>query len=648
MNRMPRNTVADWIAEVSAPAARAKLEGLMPDRLLRAELPPLDAGGGELAKVKQQVSADLAPFDAMHVLACLVATTMFSRPDVYSELDEDSGAVIEWVASILLERVSPLPTAEPAPPPKMAEAIQRTLDRTRGITLQTIMAAKRREDEATTPLDAIAAGVEMHDAISRWPGYAKQASALLAALAEEEEVAEFLRGELGFDLGQALKLEDAVGRLLTDRFNAHGERTADFVNQFEEHLDADPDSFPEVLRVASPEERTRRAHWLLAQEAFSERLRNGLLITAEDLAAEATSDVEVADAFLSALSTGFGDTKGTAALTGRNVVRARPFVRDGEGHYLLTLVGNLLWGIRPLVEAAIKSDPSIFHIYESARSKYVEQEAAAYLRQALKVDEVWNNVCYWLDGKRYEVDVIAIVDGVCIVCEVKSGDLSAKAWRGRKAELRRDLEALLGRGSEQCGRLAGKLDNGHPPEFTDRDTGKPVSIPLDAVVRVEAAVVTLEPLGFIGLVFPHLRAAGFLGEDEPPWVVSLYDLGAVADCTAYTAQFTSYVRHRRTLDERVSFVDECDLWMLHLRETLDFSLVKGPNLYVDGRSDELNKAWMFGQRLPTMKLDTASKRRLRKLDRTRPQGFVTAGEDTITECQRGRRPRVRVFSSRAR
>jgi hypothetical protein len=83
--------------------------------------------------------------------------------------------------------------------------------------------------------------------------------------------------------------------------------------------------------------------------------------------------------------------------------------------------------------------------------------------------------------------------------------------------------------------------------------------------------------------------------------------------------------------------------MLHLRETSDFNPVKGREVMVDGRSDDLNKVWMFGGRRPAMKLDKSSKRRLRELDRKRPQGFVTAGEAVIAEVQRGRRPQVRTF-----
>jgi hypothetical protein len=643
VSKQPRPTVADLIAGIPASAARAKAESAMPARLMRAELPPLDARPGDLAKIKQEVAADLAPYEAIHVLACIVIQGMFSRPEIYSELDDDTAAVIEYVASILLERPSPLPTVDPAPPPTMSGPIQRTLDRVRGMTVQTIMGAKRREAEAKTPLEAIAAGVEMHDAISRWPGYADQARALLTELATDDDVATFLRGKLGFDLHQAIKLEDGVGRLLTDRYNKHGERTAEFIGQLEEQIDAHPDAFPEMLRVSSAEERTKRGMWLLAQEHFSERLRNDLLITAEDLTAKAGIAIEIANAFLRAFSMEFGDTKGTTILTGRNLVRARPFVSDGEGRYLLTLAGNLLWGIRPTVEAAIKTDKTAFHAYEAARSTYVEQQAAGHFRKALKTDQVWTNVWYWLDGKRYEADVIAVVDNVCMVAEVKSGDMSEKAWRGRKAELRRDLQALLGESSEQCGRLAAEVRAGQVPDFIDRTTQEPVPIPLQGVTRVEAVVVTLEALGFVGLLFPHLRAAGLFGDGEPPWVVSLYDLGAVAACSAYTPQFTSYVRRRRTLDERVSFMDECDLWMLHLRETLDFSLVKGREVMVDGRSDDLNKVWMFGARWPTMKLDKSSKRRLRELDRKRPSGFVAAGEAVIAELQRGRRPNVRTF-----
>jgi hypothetical protein len=100
-------------------------------------------------------------------------------------------------------------------------------DRTRGITMQTMMDAKRREDEAATPMDAIAACVAMHDATSRWPGYADQAAALITALAAEKDIETYLRAELGFDFDQVLDLEVAAGRILKDRVNEHGERTAE-------------------------------------------------------------------------------------------------------------------------------------------------------------------------------------------------------------------------------------------------------------------------------------------------------------------------------------------------------------------------------------------------------------------------------------
>ncbi len=625
--------------------ARAQARQGLPDRLLRAELPPLDARPADLARLKQEVARDLAPFEAMHVLAWLVVTGgIFTRREIYSELNDDSAAPIEYVASILLERGSPQPTGGAEPPAAMSGAIQRTMDRTRGITMQRIMAARRREEQAQSPLEAITAAVEVHDAISRWPGYADQERALLEELSGESDVATSLRATAGFDIAQALMLENAVGDLLTRRFNEHGERTAELVNDHEAALDSRLAAAAGGQRSGrQQEERAERGASLLAQEYFSERLRDALLIAGPELADEAEVDVATAEAFLRSFSVSFGDTKGTTILSGRNIVRSRPFIADGEGRYLLTFPGNLLWGIRPFAETVLKRDREAFHAYEGVRSSYAERETAAHLRKALKTDQVWTNLWYWLDGVRYEADVVACVDDLCVVVEVKSGHMSDRAWRGRKTEVRRDLEALLGRSSTQCGRLVRELRGGRIPRFVERSTSEPISISLEHIDRVEAVVVTLESLGFSGLASRHLRAAGLLGADEPPWVVSLFDLGAVAACTAYTPQFTSYVRRRRQLDERVAFLDECDLWMLHLRETLDFSLVRGPSLLIEGRSDDLNKAWMFGDRQPTMKLDKSSKRRLRELDRKRPPGFVAAGEDIIAEMQAGRRPKVKVF-----
>ncbi|MTD43635.1 hypothetical protein GKE82_04775 [Conexibacter sp. W3-3-2] len=615
----------------------------MPDALKRAHLPALDAGPREISQIKRAITADLEPFDAMHVLACIAATEMFSRPDIYTELDADSAATIEYVASILLERGTPDPIGSPGDDVAMSRAIQQTLDRTRGITMQAIFSAREREKSAQDPIEAIAATVEVHDAISRWPGYAQQAESLLAHLGQDDEIASCLQSVLGFDIAQALELEDAVGRLLTRRMNAHGERTASLANEVHESIARSADGSATDAALVDARLAFARGMRLIADEHFSVKLRDALLVTPTDLAEEAGMDQSLAEAFLDCFASRFGDTKGTNLMTGRNQVRRRPFVSDGTGRYLLTLPGNLLWELRPRIEEALKRTPPMFHRYEATRSRYVETTAAAHVAKALKTDQVWTNACYWLDGIRYEADVIAVIDDLCVIVEAKAGAMAGTSWRGRKADLSRDLQDLLGKSSEQCARLAAELDGGLSPSFFDRNTNEPIAIPVAAATRVESVVVTLEGLGFVGLVFPKLREAGLLGDGEPPWVVSLYDLGAVADNSTYAPQFTSFIRRRRTLDERVEFLDECDLWMMHLRETLDFSSIRGQAILVEGRSDPLHRTWMFGARPPTMKLDKAAKRRLRELDRKRPSGFLSAGEQVVAEAQRGRRPNVQAF-----
>jgi hypothetical protein len=607
----------------------------MPTALRRAHLPALNAGPGDIAQIKKAIASELEPFDAIHVLACMGATQIFSRPDTFSELEADSAATIEYVASILLERESPAPVGEAGNDVAMSAAIQQTLDRTRGITMHAVFSARAREQHAQDPIEAIAAAVEVHDAISRWPGYAHQARELLAVLGEDNDIAQYLRSTLGFDITQALVLEESVGRLLAERYNAHGQQTATTANDLTESLTG-----PTEL-AASVDPRAHLA--IIAREHFSVRLKQALLISAREVAAESGVDALVAESFLRSFASHFGDTKGTNLMTGRNQVRRRPFVADGEGRYLLTLPGNLLWELRPRIEEELKQCSPLFHTYETARSRYVERAAAAHLRKALKTDQVWTNAVYWLDGDRYEVDVIAVIDDLCVIIEAKAGAMTGRSWRGRKADLLRDLRDLLGKGSRQCARLASELSVGQSPVFSDKLTKVPLDIPVGDATRVESVVVTLEGLGFNGLVFPKLREAGLLGSDEPPWVVSLYDLGTVAHSSSYTPQFTSFIRRRRTLDDRVEFLDECDLWMMHLRETLDFASVRGQLILVEGRSDPLHQTWMFGARPPTMRLDKAAKRRLRELDRKRPAGFVAAGEEVIAAAQRGRRPNVQTF-----
>jgi hypothetical protein len=636
--------VRDFLQGMQPSPAREQLARTLPDRLLRAEFPSPTAQVKDVVAMKRDIVADLAPYPALRILAGIILPLAFGRKETYSELDEESAATVEYLASILLERPSAEPTAEPRSEEDMNAAIQRSLDRVRGITIRTVMDGRRREEETQEPLERIAIAVSVHDAISRWPGYAHQARQLADQLAADQTVAEFLRGTLGFDISQALILEDAATKLLETQFNAHGKQVAESVNALLDELEANPDAVPEHLRVRDEEERARRSQWLLAQAFFAEPLAESLSITTEELATQAKVDRAVAQAFLTAFSCSFGDTRGTSLLTGRTLVRQRPFIAMGEGRYLMTAPGNLLWAIRPTVEAAIKPDNSVFDTYEKSRSAHVEQRAAQLLGEALRTTDLWTNLAYTLDGATYEADVLATIDDVAIVVEAKGGALTDNAKRGRKRELKRELAALLGKSSTQALRLSEELQAGRVPEFHDRASGARVHVDLLDVRRVEAVVVTLEALGHIASKTDELRRAGLLTGVDPPWTVSLYDFEAIAQCCAHAAELTLYISRRRSLDERLEFIDECDLWMLHLRETLDVTGVNGRVLLVNGRSDPLNRALMFDDRMPTMKLDKSAKRRLRESDRKRLPGFISIGEEAIVAAQRGRRPQVRVFN----
>ena len=71
---------------------------------MRAEMPQLDARPADLARINQRAAADLGPFDAIHVLACLIVTAgIFTRKEIYSELNDDSAAAM--IVCIVIPRV---------------------------------------------------------------------------------------------------------------------------------------------------------------------------------------------------------------------------------------------------------------------------------------------------------------------------------------------------------------------------------------------------------------------------------------------------------------------------------------------------------------------------------------------------------------
>jgi hypothetical protein len=204
-----------------------------------------------------------------------------------------------------------------------------------------------------------------------------------------------------------------------------------------------------------------------------------IAVTPRTLAAAASVRVSSATAFLRLFSLTLGSTKvRRPGFSGRHEIRHRPFIQFDGDHFFPVVAENLLWAIRPRLEASLKGDSEAWDRYQARRARFLERQAGGVLRRALQPDSLHTNVLFVVDDESaiYEADLLALVGDVCVVGEVKSGALSDQTRRGRRRELAQDLQSLLGKAAQQVARLEIALASSKPVAFRDRETGAELSI----------------------------------------------------------------------------------------------------------------------------------------------------------------------------
>jgi hypothetical protein len=591
-----------------------------------------------IAAIRRTIAEDLEPFDAFHIIGTLMVVSLVHS----SDNDFEPAPTTEYVASILLERTDGNRLRPQLQEPEKNAAIQRTLDRVRGLTLYGLHAGWRSAGSADTPLRAIAETVKTSDTVNRWPGYEPQLVEFLSWVVADPVVSKALSEQVGFDGREALACDRAIRELVHRRFFEWRDHVPEAIAAAEELWDSGRREVPPGLEVGGPgRSREQRHWWLVAQYLTSEHLIDVLSFDADELAEAAGLDRQVAASFIDCFSCPWGSSRGLTLVRGRSLVRRRPLLRHVDGRAHPTAHGNLLWAIRPAVEEALKLDRPAFEVYQQRRAQRCEQDAERWLATALRPDFSHTNLSYIGDGVAGEADVLQRVDDLLLVVEVKSGVLSEAAYSGRTAALKSDLKALIGRSAAQASRLRNAAEEHVELRFIDRATRTPISVDFEGVARVQTVVVTLEDLAPALARPDRLIAAGIVEGDVPlPWVVSLFDLQVIALSTEFPAQLTTYMTVRAQLDPRAEWPGEDDLWLTHLLANLSFKKVDTDRFMVDGRTDLLAKQWMEQRPAPRSDLPKATRKAMRRLSRKRPANWLRETEIMFSEAMRHRQPRV--------
>lgn len=362
----------------------------------------------------------------------------------------------------------------------------------------------------------------------------------------------WLTKNLGFTIGDVIRVGQAVTELHTQRRNALGEAGADAANAETAGWEA----------LSEPERREAMGRAVMAVIATHEQgIRESVTVTADLICGNDESlDVGHVQAILNELSATVGsqDAASYSGLFDENPLRDRPFL-EYQGQYMLALPGALSRDVNTLLESRLLAGSRSF---SRQRAKTLDRLAVGYLGRLLPGAESYANLHY--EGT--ELDGLVLFDRTALVVEGKGSGISVQGQRGDLARLLRDIQDAVEDAWRQGSRAREYLLRAADTVFTDERGTEVLRIPPGRVREVIIVNPTLHELAGFAQQLPRLRALGLFAAGEYPWSVFINDLRVIAETCENAAVFLHYLvwRNRLPLGDRITVTDEIDLWGSYL------------------------------------------------------------------------------------
>ena len=251
-----------------------------------------------------------------------------------------------------------------------------------------------------------------------------------------------------------------------------------------------------------------------------------------------------------------------------NPVWKRSLIRLDRDRYAWPNLGLFYSYCLEMMLAVVDSEPALIQRYHARRARYLEDEAERLFRQTFPAAKIYRG-SQWEDpesGKRYENDLLAILDSLAFVIEAKGHTVSAPARRGGPKSLETKIQELLVAPSEQALRFIAHLRDG-PGHYTfTTKQGDTNEVDVSEVTRYAPFGLTLDELFGVRASVAELRAAGFIDEDDlliPS--ISLTDLETVFDLLDDAPQIIHYLIRRAELSRKLELAGfENDLLALYI------------------------------------------------------------------------------------
>lgn len=465
--------------------------------------------------------------------------------EYYEPTHEGSELKIELVAGLLACQSASAPRDRPT-----SHVMQAILDEIDHIQLVSLLFNLTKSPPGGLDAASLQFSSTMRWMSLRGASFASHAEELALELYRGQD--DWMARSFGYTVADLIRVGKAVSGLREARRNELGQAGADAAN-----------AALACVEGASELDRQEAAgQAALAVIAVTEAgLRDAATVTTNAICASDPSlDHARVNAILADLSVAVGAVDPTAyrGLFDVNPLRERPFL-EHDGTYLLALPGALSRDVDTLMESRVLMAR---HGFARQRARTLDHLAIAYLSRLLPAAATHPNLHY--DGA--ELDGLVLFERTAIVLEGKASRISTAGQRGDLDRLRADVGGAVEDAWRQGARARDYLLRAGDSVFTNERGGEVLRIPAGQVREVVIVNPTLHELAGLAQQLPRLRSLGLFGAGEYPWSIYINDLRVIAETCENEAIFLHYLtwRNRLPLGERLTTVDEIDLWGAYL------------------------------------------------------------------------------------
>lgn len=212
--------------------------------------------------------------------------------------------------------------------------------------------------------------------------------------------------------------------------------------------------------------------------------------------------------------------------------------------------------------------------YVKHTAEWMEEETATHLKRIFPESAVYKNLKYAdpeNPGGETELDVAVHWGPFLLLGEVKGTQFRDRSKLGDASRLRTDLERSVEAAFSQASRAQTFIESAESVEFTEKETGRILTIRKGQLLRIFPISITLHHFGGVATQLAQLKKIGLFKGSSYPWSVSLSDLELITSFVGEPDVFLHYIQRRIELQESEKNIhgDEIDTFGIYLDNRLN-------------------------------------------------------------------------------